>query len=60
MDGGREVGRSQRETEVEEEGRSFEEREGGRDGGGRIYLFIFSYLAQLQPEDGEPGSSPCH
>lgn len=31
MDGGREVGRSQRETEVEEEGRSSEEREGGME-----------------------------
>lgn len=41
MDGGREVGRSQRETEVEEEARSSEEREGGRDGGGRVYLIFF-------------------
>lgn len=45
MDGGRGVGRSQRETEVEEEGRSFEEREGGRDGGGRIYLFLYFILS---------------
>lgn len=41
MDGGREVGRSQRETEVEEEARSSEEREGGRDGGVRVYLIFF-------------------
>lgn len=58
MDGGREVGRSQRETEVEEEGRSSDEREGGRDGArdvGVAFIYLFSYLAQLQPED-EAGS----
>lgn len=42
MDGGREVGRSQRETEVEEEGRSSEEKEGGRDWWrGSLYLIFF-------------------